>query len=164
MLNPMYTSNLTDQQRAWFYAEYQQAAKDEVVGVLLALFLGGFGIHRFYLGQTGAGVLYLIFCWTGIPSIVAFIECFFMPGRVRAYNTAQAQMIVAGIAGSAPPAYAAAPPLQTISTTRVCSACGTTVPAEAGFCAHCGAAMAPVSSSWSAETPHSYPEPHASEK
>ncbi len=37
-------------------------------------FLGGFGIHKFYLGQVGLGIIYLIFCWTIIPAIVAFIE------------------------------------------------------------------------------------------
>ena len=42
--------------------------------VLLALFLGGIGIHKFFAGNTGAGILYLLFCWTFIPGIIAFIE------------------------------------------------------------------------------------------
>ena len=41
---------------------------------LLALFLGGLGIHKFYLGGCGWGLLYLFFCWTWIPAIVSFIE------------------------------------------------------------------------------------------
>lgn len=41
---------------------------------LLAFFLGGLGVHKFYLGQSGLGVVYLLFCWTFIPAIVAFIE------------------------------------------------------------------------------------------
>ena len=48
--------------------------RNRVVAALLAFFLGGFGIHRFYLGRGGSGVLYLIFCWTFIPAIIAFIE------------------------------------------------------------------------------------------
>ncbi|WP_050156571.1 TM2 domain-containing protein, partial [Yersinia enterocolitica] len=32
------------------------------------------GIRRSYLGKIGQGFLYLIFCWTFIPSIIAFIE------------------------------------------------------------------------------------------
>ncbi|PLC70016.1 hypothetical protein B6I39_23585 [Klebsiella quasipneumoniae] len=36
--------------------------------------LGGFGVHKFYLGKIGQGFLYLIFCWTFIPAIIAFIE------------------------------------------------------------------------------------------
>ncbi|MFX8824810.1 TM2 domain-containing protein, partial [Acinetobacter baumannii] len=39
-----------------------------------ALLLGGFGAHKFYLGRVGQGILYLIFCWTFIPAIIAFIE------------------------------------------------------------------------------------------
>ncbi len=48
--------------------------KNKIVAAILALILGGLGIHKFYLGQTGKGVLYLIFCWTYIPSILGFIE------------------------------------------------------------------------------------------
>lgn len=42
--------------------------------ILWCFFLGGFGAHKFYLGQTGWGIVYLLFCWTGIPSFAAFIE------------------------------------------------------------------------------------------
>lgn len=42
--------------------------------VLFALFLGGFGIHNFYAGKIGLGILYLVFCWTLIPGIAAFIQ------------------------------------------------------------------------------------------
>ena len=48
--------------------------KSKVAAGILALFLGGLGIHKFYLGQGGKGILYLLFCWTYIPSILAFIE------------------------------------------------------------------------------------------
>lgn len=48
--------------------------KSRVTAALLAFFLGGLGAHKFYLGKPGIGVLYLIFCWTFIPSIIAFIE------------------------------------------------------------------------------------------
>ena len=44
------------------------------MAALLALFLGGLGIHKFYLGKGGMGVLYLVFFWTIIPAIVGFIE------------------------------------------------------------------------------------------
>jgi len=47
--------------------------KNKIVAGLLALFLGGFGIHKFYLNQA-IGVLYLLFFWTFIPAIIAFFE------------------------------------------------------------------------------------------
>jgi TM2 domain-containing membrane protein YozV len=48
--------------------------KSKGTAAVLAFFLGGFGGHKFYLGQSGMGVLYLLFFWTFIPAIVAFIE------------------------------------------------------------------------------------------
>jgi len=41
---------------------------------VLALFLGGLGLHHFYTGHKIYGIIYLLFCWTLIPSILAFIE------------------------------------------------------------------------------------------
>ena len=48
--------------------------KNKTTAILWCFFLGAFGAHKFYLGQTGWGILYLLFCWTGIPSLAAFIE------------------------------------------------------------------------------------------
>jgi len=48
--------------------------KSRMVAALLAFFLGGFGAHKFYLGKIGLGILYLVFFWTFIPAIIAFIE------------------------------------------------------------------------------------------
>lgn len=51
-----------------------QNGKSKIAAALLAFFLGGLGVHKFYLGQIGLGILYLVFCWTFIPAIIAFIE------------------------------------------------------------------------------------------
>ena len=48
--------------------------KSKGVTILLALFLGGFGIHKFYLDQAFWGILYLLFCWTFIPAIISLFE------------------------------------------------------------------------------------------
>lgn len=48
--------------------------KSRIAAALFAIFLGGIGIHKFYLGSVGLGILYLLFCWTFIPAIVGFIE------------------------------------------------------------------------------------------
>lgn len=34
--------------------------KKRLVALLLCIFLGGFGIHRFYVGKTGTGVVWLL--------------------------------------------------------------------------------------------------------
>ena len=50
------------------------AMKNKYVAAILAFFVGVFGIHKFYLGKTGQGILHLIFCWTFISTIIAWIE------------------------------------------------------------------------------------------
>lgn len=51
-----------------------QEKKSWGVAVLLAFFLGGLGIHKFYVGEFRAGILYLLFSWTFVPAFLAFIE------------------------------------------------------------------------------------------
>ena len=55
---------------------YVQTGKvvNKIAYALLAIFLGGLGVHKFYAGKTGSGILYLIFCWTIIPALIGFIE------------------------------------------------------------------------------------------
>ena len=48
--------------------------KSKLAAGLLAIFLGGIGVHHFYLGNWVLGILYLLFCWTYIPAIVGLIE------------------------------------------------------------------------------------------
>ncbi|WP_266182383.1 TM2 domain-containing protein [Dyella humicola] len=55
-------------------ANGRRGTKSHVAAGILALLLGGIGIHKFYLGRPGQGILYVLFCWTLIPSFVAFIE------------------------------------------------------------------------------------------
>lgn len=126
-----YTSNMTPEQRDWFYAEYSRARRDEAIGVIFALFLGAFGAHHFYLRRTALGVLYFIFFWTGITALIGLIECFFMPGRVRDYNAEQAARIASHIMGNS------------LSTSH-CSVCGVSKSLSAIFCPRCGAPAAQV--------------------
>ncbi|MCQ9300465.1 hypothetical protein BUZ56_03775 [Staphylococcus hyicus] len=42
--------------------------------ILLAFFLGSFGIHKFYAGKPIQGLLHIAFFWTGIPHIIAIIS------------------------------------------------------------------------------------------
>jgi TM2 domain-containing membrane protein YozV len=52
--------------------------RSKTTAILLCFFCGGLGIHKFYLGQNVAGVLYLLFFWTFIPAIIAFVEFFIL--------------------------------------------------------------------------------------
>src|ERR1044071_4044515 len=40
-----------------------RSSKNRVTAGVFALMLGGLGIHKFYLGQVAAGIVYLVFCW-----------------------------------------------------------------------------------------------------
>jgi TM2 domain-containing membrane protein YozV len=48
--------------------------KDWLTTLLLALFLGGIGIHRFYVNKIGTGIIMILLCWTGISVIWAIID------------------------------------------------------------------------------------------
>lgn len=48
--------------------------KSKAVAILLAIFLGSFGFHKFYLGKVGQGLVYLLFFWTIVPGLIGFIE------------------------------------------------------------------------------------------
>ena len=48
--------------------------KSKLVAMLLAFFLGVYGIQKFYLNQPKKGLLYVLFFWTGIPYLLSLIE------------------------------------------------------------------------------------------
>src|SRR5579875_952349 len=48
--------------------------RSRIAAALFAIFLGGFGVHKFYLGRSGQGIVYLIFFWAFIPWVIGFIE------------------------------------------------------------------------------------------
>ena len=76
-------------------------AKETSVAYLFAIFLGGLGIHHFYLGNTGKAVTMLIlylfgwitswliigfFLWAAV-GIWVIVDLFLIPGYVRAANS-----------------------------------------------------------------------------
>jgi TM2 domain-containing membrane protein YozV len=66
--------------------------RDKNSAALLAFFLGGIGAHKFYLHRTVLGIVYLVFCWTFIPAIVALIDAIILAAMSKEafdakYNT-----------------------------------------------------------------------------
>ncbi|WP_026914237.1 NINE protein [Christiangramia portivictoriae] len=61
--------------------------KNKTTAAILAFLLGGIGVHRFYLGQGGFGIMYLLFCWTFIPLVISFIDfIIFLTMNENAFN------------------------------------------------------------------------------
>ena len=94
METALFTKGLDDAERLQFQQEFKRKAKSQGIGIAWALLLGGLGAHRFYMGEPGWGILYVLFVWTFVPMIVAIIEAFFMGKRVDEYNESLAQEIV----------------------------------------------------------------------
>jgi TM2 domain-containing membrane protein YozV len=48
--------------------------KSRVTAGVLGILIGGLGIHKFYLGKVGLGIVYILFCWTYVPAIIGLVE------------------------------------------------------------------------------------------
>lgn len=48
--------------------------KSKIAAGLFGILLGGIGVHKFYRGSWGWGIIYILFCWTYIPTILGLIE------------------------------------------------------------------------------------------
>jgi TM2 domain-containing membrane protein YozV len=80
--------------------QYDAAKKSAGIAYLLWFFLGYFGVHRFYLGQTGSGVamaiIFVLSCITviigiGLIGLLAigiwwFVDAFLIPGIATRVN------------------------------------------------------------------------------
>jgi len=60
--------------------------KDVGVAYILLIFLGLIGIHNFYLGKIGKGMLYLFLSFTGITIILCIIDLFTLGNQVKKHN------------------------------------------------------------------------------
>lgn len=81
---------------------FEAQKRSALIAYILWFFLGYFGAHRFYAGQTGSGVVMLVLFFVSLLlSVVAvgvlgflvlglwlFIDIFLIPGMVERYNNA----------------------------------------------------------------------------
>jgi integrase/TM2 domain-containing membrane protein YozV len=86
MFELMLMQGMTENQRLLFATEMNGKRKSKTVALLLTFFLGWMGGHRFYLDQTGWGLVYLCLFWTSIPMFVSLVELFLVGQRVEWYN------------------------------------------------------------------------------
>ncbi len=92
------TSGVSNDTRALM--AFEAGKKSMAVSYLLWLFLGGFGAHRFYLGQTGTAVAMLVLSIVGVLTAIVgvgflllipvwiwlLVDAFLIPGYVKSHN------------------------------------------------------------------------------
>ena len=137
--------------------------KTKVAAGLFAIFLGGIGMHKFYLGQVGQGIVYVLFCWTFIPSVIGLIEgIIYLTMSDQAFAEKYGMALRSNEAKplAAQPARAPYDPQKSVLykvgrvwscvTTRTtpaqpsvfCSSCGKYTTSRTAFCNRCGMRLA----------------------
>ena len=81
---------------AYFVAPPPSTSRSKIVAALLAFFLGIFGVHRFYLGRIGSGIVMLLLTCTivgmavtGVWALVDMLRYLFMSDREFAFRYAE---------------------------------------------------------------------------
>jgi len=87
----IFQKGMTDTQKMMFISQYNSEKKDRTIALILSLLLGSLGVDRFYVGDTGLGILKLL--TLGVCGIMVIIDWFRIMGRVDEYNRAKAREI-----------------------------------------------------------------------
>jgi TM2 domain-containing membrane protein YozV len=126
------------------------------VTLILCLFLGGFGAHRFYVGKSGSAValLFLTIC-TGLGGIWAFIDLIMI--LIGSFTDNFGRYVSSWDGGPTPtaqyatqpptPAYTQPPPTYTPPPPQkrddeiFCNTCGALSKKHETYCRSCGAVL-----------------------
>ncbi len=122
------------------------------VALLLCLFLGGFGAHRFYVGKSGSAVFMLLLSLCGFGLIWLIIDLIMILagsftdnfGRyVSSWDGGPQQSTPVVSVTTHPPVQRAPPPPppQKQSDEMFCNTCGGLCKKAETFCRNCGAAL-----------------------
>jgi len=120
--------------------------------LLLCLFLGGFGAHRFYVGKSGSAVALLLLTFCGLGGIWAFIDLIMILtgsftdnfGRyVSSWDGGpHPSAPVVSVTTRSPPQPAPPPPPPQKQADEIfCNTCGALSKKVETFCRNCGAAL-----------------------
>ena len=123
------------------------------VTLLLCLFLGGFGAHRFYVGKSGSAVLQLfltVFCGVGffwwLIDIIMILAGSFTDNFGRYVSSwdggPQQSTPVVSVTTHPPPQQAPLPPPPQKQADEIfCNTCGALSKKSETFCRNCGTAL-----------------------
>jgi TM2 domain-containing membrane protein YozV len=87
---------LSTDQLLMVQSEFDKKKKNKTTAYLFWFFLGGFGGHRFYIGDTGLAVAMLLLNWATL-GIWAIIDAFILSGRVDRLNEEIERSIVSEV-------------------------------------------------------------------
>lgn len=68
------SSNYNDVPQIFPEEDRPYIVQRKLIQSALAIFLGTIGAHKFYQGKTFQGILYILLCWTSLPTWISFIE------------------------------------------------------------------------------------------
>ncbi|MGB8841560.1 MAG: TM2 domain-containing protein [Aliidongia sp.] len=83
--------SLPEGKRSDFDLQFGGREKNPVVALVLSLFLGGFGVDRFYIGSVGLGLLKLF--TLGLLGLFTIVDWFLITGAARQANVVLASEI-----------------------------------------------------------------------
>jgi len=134
-------------------AYQRESEKSRLIALLLCLFVGYLGIHRFYAGKNGSGILYL--CTWGLFGIGVFVDLILI--LTGSFTDDHGLPIIdwegtdstpVTYAPDQPqPAYTQTPPRpvppppQKDADEIFCNTCGAIFKKHETFCRNCGAAL-----------------------